>query len=204
MQNYSHPFIKHVRHQCKRYNCKFKLVYKARLDDLGENETCDGYFTEDPLELVVATRTYYTDFLSILVHEYSHFEQWIEGSDYSTSSYKVNHWDILNRWLQGENFTKRTVRRAIDVIRNYELDCERRSVENIKKYNLPINIPNYCKKASAYIYFHNFMKKRRLWEVEKGPCSFKSIIKEMPDTLTGNYSKTPRHIMKLYTKHLKP
>lgn len=207
MQNYRHPFVKHVRHQCKRYGCKLKLIYKELLEE-EDGSTCEGYFSDDPLELVVATRCLYTDFISTLVHEYSHFEQWIEESKYFAggkyfSGGKYNYHSILERWIGGENFTKKTIERTIDVVRNCELDCERRSVENIKKYNLPINIEKYCKNASAYIYFYNFIKKTRVWETKHKPSDCKKIIDIMPTDLSGNFSRTPRNIMKLYIKHLK-
>ena len=59
MQNYSHPFVKHVRHQCKRYGCELKLLYVDMLVDEDDGSTCDGYFREEPLELVVSTQKRY-------------------------------------------------------------------------------------------------------------------------------------------------
>jgi len=204
MQNYTHPFVKHVKQQCKRYGCKFSLTYKSNVICDDDDESCFGYFRDEPLELVVATRCLYTEFLSTLVHEYSHFEQWTEGSKFFSGG-RVNFdysWTIVQRWMDGEKFTNQTVKKAMDVVRACELDCERRSVENIKKYKIPVNVKNYCKRASSYIYFYNFVKKYKIWDTKHNPADFPVIIKEMPDNLNGDYTKTPRKIMKLYVKHL--
>jgi len=169
-----------------------------------DGDSCFGYFRDYPLELVVATRCLYSDFLSTLVHEYSHLEQWAEGSRFFSGG-RVNFdysWTIVERWLDGEKFTNRTIKKAIDIVRACELDCERRSIINIKKHNIPVNIENYCRRASSYIYFYNFVKKTKMWETKDDPSDFPAILKQMPTNLDGNYTRTPRKIMKLYIKHL--
>lgn len=202
MQNYQHPFVKHVKKECKRYGCKVKLIHNPIIVDEDKN-SFSGYFLDVPLELVVATRCHFTYFLSTLVHEFSHFEQWKEKSPYFINGKRhIDSWDITNRWIAGEDFTRRTIKKCINEVRNCELDCERRAVENIKKFNLPINIKSYCKKASAYIHFHNFMKRKRIWESKKNPTEIPKIVDMMPDNLDGDYSKTPRKIMRLYDKYL--
>jgi len=204
MQNYSHPFVKYVRHECRRYGCKLKLIYKSELVD-DDNSIYSGHFLDDPLELVVATRVLYTTFLSTLVHEYSHMEQWRDKSKYYVQGYRGwDSWDIMNRWLQGHEFKRTTINRSINVIRNCEVDCERRAIKNIKKFNIPVNIKSYCQKANVYIYFHNYIKKTRVWDCKKEPNDCPQILKAMPDNLDGDYSKMPRKIMRLYKKYVRP
>lgn len=202
MQNYSHPFVNHVKQECKRYGCKFKLIYKGDVRTSEDKDKLAGFFRDDPLELVVATRVMYTDFLSTLVHEFSHFEQWIDDPKSFAPLKKYDYRDIFYHWLYGREYSKRTIAKSIDYIRDLEVDCERRAVRNIARFKLPINIPRYCRNASAYIHFHNFVKRKRVWHTKNSPWDFKGILKLMPDNMDGDYTKTPRNIMRLYDKHL--
>lgn len=197
---YKHPFVKFVRRECKRHKVKLTLIHEEKLYD--DNMTCGGYFTDDPAELAVATKVIHKDFLSLLAHEYSHMTQWINKSPYFVGYKRFDKWDILDRWINGEDFKKNTVKRSINMVRDCELDCERRTVEVIKEHNLPIDIEEYCQRASAYIYFHNFMRITRKWEYKLIPSDIPGIVNKMPTTLDGDYSKTPRKIMNLFKKYM--
>jgi len=198
---YNHPFIKFVRHECKRYGVKFILQRTAEAS--GESQCC-GYFIDEPPTLEVATRILYTDFLSTLVHEYSHMMQWIDESPYFHKNYRgLDAWDITDRWIDGEDFKRKTVIKCIDTVRDCELDCERRAIETIKTHRLPIRIDKYCQKASAYMYFHNFMKISRQWDYKNYWDKMEYIAYKMPTDLSGDYSRTPRKVMRLFKKHLR-
>ena len=195
---YKNQFIKFVRRECKRHNVEFNLINEEVIRD-EDGTTYGGYFSHDPAELAVATKVLYKDLLSILAHEYCHMTQWIDKSPYFSGHKRFDSWDIVHRWLNGEDFKKTTVKKSINTVRDCELDCERRTIEIIKKHHLPINIEEYCQEASSYIYFHNFMKITRKWEYKRTP---KVITSKMPTTLDGDYSKTPRKIMNLFKKHM--
>jgi len=200
---YNHPFIKFVRHECRRYKVKFMLQHENEIKNQDEGAlSCGGYFTDTPAELAVATRISYTDFLSTLVHEYSHMTQWIDNSPYYIGHRGFDSWDIIERWINGEEFKKNTVKRCINIVRNCELDCDRRAIKIIKKHRVSININTYCQKSSAYIYFHNFMKITRKWEYKDIPSNKHQIINKMPTNLNGDYSRTPRKIMELFKKYM--
>ena len=143
MFKYSHKFFKHVKHECRRYNVKFILINKneIKLDNL----TCDAYFSVNPLELVLATRLLNSEFFSNLVHEFSHLEQWRDDSPYYINYNGMDTWTIINKWVQGYNYTKKTIKGAFNIYIDGEIDCERRAIENIKKFNIPLNIKHYCK-----------------------------------------------------------
>ena len=200
---YNHPFIKFVRHECRRYGVKFMLRRVDGLKGEEEEHSCGGYFNDDPPELAVATRILYTDFLSSLVHEYCHMIQWAEKSPYFIHGYRgLDSWDIMERWIDGEDFKKTTVKKCIDNVRDCELVCERRAVKILKEFKIPINTETYCQRAGAYIYFHNFIKLSRRWEYKSVPTHVDGIVNAMPPNLDGDYSSTPRKIMKLFRKHM--
>lgn len=200
---HNHSFIKFVRRECKRYGVKLTLKHVKRLPQGNEGETCGGYFIEDPLEIAVATKILYVDFLSILVHEYAHVTQWIDKSPFCVGYRNYDSWDIMDRWIGGEEFTRTTVHKSIDAVRDCELDCDRRAVMLIKKHKIPVNIERYCQKASAYMYLHNFIKKSRKWEYKKMPSQISAITNKMPTNLDGDYIVTPHAVTQLFKKYLR-
>lgn len=200
--NHKLLFIKHLKQECKRYKMKLKLVNTGFFED--ENEESGGYFIDDPLEIAITTQMYYVDFLSAIVHEFSHFEQWRDDSPYYIRGYKgLDAGDILARWLKGDNFKKSTIKQCTAIIRDCELDCERRAVANIKKYKIPINIKDYCRKASGDIHMYNFVNGSRRWNYKRFPNHMPIILKHMPDNLDGDFSKMSKELKDLYKKHLR-
>ena len=202
MNKFKHPFVKYVKQECKRIGCK--LIFRKSHEFKDEDGSCTGYFIDDPLELGVATKGKYHDFLETLVHEFSHLEQWRENSPFYIAGYRgLDSWTVLSKWLSGQEYKRKTVKKCLDIIRDCELDCDRKAVVNIKKFNIPIDVKAYSKKQSAYAYFHNFMKKSRKWEYKEYATGVPQIVKKMPDNLDGDYSKTPRRIMRLFDRHMK-
>lgn len=206
MDNYTKQFIKHVKHECRRYNMTLKKVQKNYITIDG-NIVC-GYFSNDPLEIVIAVgetpRSF--DWLDVLVHEFSHFEQWRDNDKtYIGTDYKKTTADnIVWNWIAGKNYTSDTVETCINKMKLCELNCERRTVKNIIKYSLPINITEYIQRANAYIHEYNYIKLTRRWNnpTKKSATDIPEIIKAMPTHLNGNYSRIPKKIIDLYDKHL--
>jgi hypothetical protein len=210
MKKYKHPFTLFVKKQCKKYGCKVIFADSNILpyDDSNDQNvvqnslmTYVGYFKEDPLEITIASKVSYIDFLSTLVHEFSHFEQWVDDYEYWNHN-KRDPSDILDRWLMGEDFKKITIKRCIDKIRDCELDCERRTIENIKKFNLPINIEDYCREASYILYHYNFLLYARDQKQRTTNKNVSSLIQMMPPNLDNDYKKIPRKIMTAYKRKL--
>jgi hypothetical protein len=199
-----HPFIKHVKRECRRYGVKLILasVDTYKDDDVDE---CGGYFSGDPLELLVAKKVRYKEFLGRLVHEYSHFEQWRDNSKYSGNGIKGNRsWRIVSNWIDGKTYERSIVIKAINTMRDCELDCNRRALKNIEKFRIPIDVDRFCKEASAYAYFHNYIKISRKWEYKKSTVEdIKPLRKIMPSNLDGNYIQLPKRVKELLDKHLR-
>ena len=149
-------FIKIVREKCKENNVKLLLKNTVKLK-LGKNSYCGGYFEDLGEKAVLSCAMKNPLALSILVHEFSHMEQWIDNVFQETGEYCSN----LERWLNGEEINN--IYNQIDRVKLMELDCERRAVKNIKKYNLPLNIQRYTQLANVYIFFYNYLKESRKW-----------------------------------------
>jgi len=186
-------FIKFVRSECKKYNvnCSLRRLKSVNLD--GDTLKCSGWFDESVPELVVAMNR--QDWIEILAHEYSHLTQWVD---------KIPLWEKSEKslscvwgWLQGENV--KNIKKHLSVVRDLELDNEKRTVNLIKKMNLDVDIDNYIKKANSYIQFYNYLNISRRWCVpNNSPYKNKRLIEAMPKKFSMNYNELPLRIKKIF------
>lgn len=103
----------------------------------------------------------------------------------------------MDRWLTGEEVED--VFDHIRTLRNLELDNEKRSVELIKRFDLPVDIKTYIKKANGYVYFYTWMMKTRRWsELENSPYSNENIINAMPEEFQEDYENIPDYVVKVF------
>ena len=136
--------------------------------------------------------------IPLLVHEFSHMQQWIENSKvWSYGKYL----DDVDRWLVGDDV--KDIDEKINKIQLLELDCERRAVKYILKYSLPINLKIYCQKANAYLFFYTWMRETRTWSRE-GNSSYADknieLRSKCPTKLKtiGYYRTIPKNIHKKF------
>lgn len=170
------------------------LVEFVHCDSLKTN----GYYDDANKVLAISINKPMEEWLRILVHEYSHTLQdkektkyWVKGQ----SSYtKFFEWQEDNQKLSKQELNKHC--RNAQML---ELECERKALQLIKKFNLPLNKKEYARKASAYIYFYLFVKKMKRWyKIGKEPYRNEKILSLMPDNLDGNYNKINKQLMQLY------
>ena len=186
-------FLDHVKKECKSHGIKLDLRKRSGYLRIGGNIKCSGYFDSENKQLVVATKR--TDWLDILVHEYAHLTQfadqcdaWVEGA--STT-------DEIDRWLGGEEIED--IERHIVACRNLELNNEKRSVEIIKKFDLPIDVERYTKKANGYVYFYTWMLRTRRWSKPgNSPYSNETVIEAMPNEFQEDYENLPDYVVRVF------
>lgn len=151
-------FIEYVQAKCKEHNIKVELRDVNKLKISG-NIYSGGYFMDNEYDgrakLIVAKKR--KDWLNLLLHEFCHAEQWIEN---------IKLWDKvrnnkMDEWLNGDKI--HYPHTHLDDMKLLELDCEKRAVQNIRKFNLPINIQEYTQKANSYVLFYNYIKETRNW-----------------------------------------
>jgi len=187
-------FIRHVKLECKKHNikCVLKNTKTVKLDGTSR---CSGYFDEE--SLVVAMNR--PDALQILVHEYCHLTQWVEQCDIWVTSTKNKSHDKLYRWLDGEEV--KGIEEAINICRDLELDNEKRSVKMIKRFNLPIDIDLYIKKANAYVQFYNYLSVSRKWCRPKNtPYKNDRLLENMSNKFNMNYNKLTNKLLKIFVE----
>lgn len=120
----------------------------------------NGYFDTEPFRLATARGKPVHDWLPILVHESCHMDQWFEQSPYWT---KETDAAAIKLELFLEGRIPKNIEDAFTAVLMLEADCERRSVEKIIKYDLPIDPIIYAQGANSYLFFHAWMYTYRKW-----------------------------------------
>jgi hypothetical protein len=113
----------------------------------------------------------------LFIHEFCHFLQWRDGPKKIHAGFDraAKFWDWLNN--------KRKINPGVDLLQELELDCEKRAVRLIKKYNLPVDITKYCQSANVYISSYLFIEEKRSWFKRSGASTNPDIYSYFPDTL---------------------
>jgi hypothetical protein len=196
MDKNTQTFIDYVKSECKKHKVKFK-PYKRGYVKLADGVKCGGFFDDSDHPAVLAFAQGREDFLGLMVHEYCHMTQWLE---------KIPLWkeaeDGLSRmwdWLSGTEVED--IDGAINIARNLELDNEKRTVEMIKKWNLPIDVNEYIKKANAYIIFYNYLRISRKWsDPTNSPYRNQNIVDAMSDKFDMDYENLSPELEELYKR----
>lgn len=120
--------------------------------------------------------------LPIFIHETCHMDQWIENSPLWLTS---NDYIVLDNWLSGISYPEDQIKTFIDKVIMLESDCEKRTIEKIKQFRLPIDTNYYAQRANAYLYFYQWVLKNRKW-CKTAPYEIEDIINEMPIIMKEN------------------
>jgi hypothetical protein len=185
-------FIVFVKKECKKHGvgCEIRKVKYVKMTP---KVKCSGWFDATNKKLVVAGL--HKNWLETFVHEYAHLTQWRDQCQPWTNA--LQSLELVDPWLNGEEVDG--INEHISLIRDLELDNEKRSVKLIKQHNLDIDLNDYIKKANSYIYFYNWIKVTRTWSKPgNSPYTNKRLLKVMPKTFRADYTKLPERIRKVY------
>ena len=197
-------FLEYVKETCCEHGIRFKSVDEANIT-LTNKEVVAGYFSDSPPILAVASGGNEIVWVATLVHEFSHLQQFLEHDPTYGGRYGNSTADrIVKKWMGGHDYKERTVERCLDIQKQCELNCERRAVTNIRKFDLPLDIAKYSQSASAYVHYFNYMKLTRRWNPPNGkfPTEIDEILEMMPLTLRGKYDRMSKKMTEMYDRHL--
>lgn len=165
---------------------------------------CNGYFDGETPTLACALGKDVSQWLIILLHESCHMDQWIEQVPAWTEN--DAGMENIDLWLNGDDDVDMSlIDKEIRLSMDCEIDCEKRTVEKIKKYGLQdiINIDEYIQKSNAYVLFYLWMRKNRRWyTVGKEPYNIASVVSVMPKTFDTDYTNLDPKIEKAYDENL--
>lgn len=196
-------FLDYVRAFCQEHKVKLELP-KSKAVKINEI-SCRGYFLDDPLVLCVSKHQDDLEFLEILVHEFSHLNQFLDKSKYWTDL-KVGDKKLTalyDEWLfQDRKLDDSEVEEYKNKIILMELDCEKRAVEFIKKFELNLNVSNYIKKANAYLLFYHLSKEFKTWfKIGSEPYRVKEVYEQMPDDFNLDHLNPPKEYLDIIEKN---
>lgn len=194
------PFVKNVKRRCKAHNIELVLS-PSRAVVLTDSFTtdCSGYFDEVNRVLAVACGKPFEQWIEILIHEYSHMEQFIHDDRWAYwSDCCARMWE----WIDGElELDDENLLYVINGMIDLESDCELRALTNIIKWDLPINKSRYQRKANLYLYSYRLMPIYRRFLT--GIYENEELINLCPKTISKKAKEVPKKvkdlILKLYT-----
>lgn len=185
-------FLQWVKDQCKKHGIKTRLNNVSYLK-LSGNIRCSGYFDETDRVLAVAMNR--KDWVEILVHEYCHLTQWVDGIDlWEKGGVGISK---VDEWLAGKRVAN--IKKYLGYNRDLELENEKRSVALIKEWGLNVDLDMYIKKANAYVQFYNYLYHSRKWSDPKNsPYGNQKVVEAMPTKFNLKYSEMSKRLLKLY------
>ena len=206
----NHPniqrLIKDVKEKCEKLGVTLFLSPEKSVV-LSENILSGGYFSDEtegetPVLACAMGQSNFEKAIILFIHESCHLDQWSEREQENSLWSKGDTMGLIDEWLDGEEISDSELDRAFNQSKDIEIDCEKRSVEKIKQYDLPINIEEYIQKANAYILFYNYLRKHRKWSIPGNPPYGDLIYPHAPNYWLDNYNEIPKELEEAYDKHL--
>lgn len=171
-------FLDDAYENLSKHGVKVTLVPSRHIKIYGTK--ISGYFDETSLK--VARKS--SRWLGVFAHEYSHFQQWIEKDPKYTKTANISVEDIIKDFKKGKYI--RNFNEKMEAVRAMEHDCEKRTIQTIKDYKLPINIGTYTQQANTYICYYHAVEFKKSLDNRKN-IFHPNIIKHMPKTLQSRY-----------------
>jgi len=183
-------FISDLEEKCLEHNITLFTPNTPGVLYPGESIQTNGYFDPEKRILACATGKELNQWLLILIHESSHMDQFIEKDPVFDVLLGL---DETFKWINGletPDFVKidEEIKNGIAV----EVNCEKRTVEKIKKYGLEFiaSADVYTQKSNAYALFYLWMRQKRSWyKIGFEPYNIESVYTKMPKTFDIDYTK---------------
>lgn len=128
--------------------------------------------------LTIATGGEKQIWLEVFLHETCHLDQRQERPQWFDSRDKLV--TKLDQWLSNEKGIDISWDEVAKIV-ELEYDCEKRAIQKIKDFGLPINVEEYSQKANSYLASYTKTFKDRKWDSAPytDPKRWKSYDKEL-------------------------
>lgn len=190
-------FIVNEINKANEYGISIILENKKVVYLEGDNNGSAGYFDHISKTLKVSTKRSLDSFIGLFVHESCHMDQFIE--DPISWKYITDQYQIYYNYIDGEQkYNNDILQEAVVTVLENELDCEKRSIRKIKKYELPIDIKEYKQKANCYIYsLYYYFTIRKWYDDFQNDDKWKIA----PINFRKDYTKIPKNLFKIFHEH---
>ena len=187
-------FEEYARNYCEKHDKTITLVpQKTVWQEEFKDFKCAGFCDGD--EMVIATKN--PKFHTVFVHEFSHLTQaveripiWYESGDIWSAIQKgkvsLKHWDEFVKVIAVER------------------DCERRTLNLIKKFN--ITSPEiYAQNANIYLYYYQYVFMTECWSRRKSLYECKELRSIIPTKLlsANHFSNINMEVMTCFFNYFK-
>jgi len=183
-----------VDEKCKKHKINFRLSGGKSLN--ADGARCGGWFDDSNKELAIALDMPLKWSLSILLHEESHLDQWLDPTSVWYNYGIYNSFPRFFSWLTKESELRDPLKEARKII-ILEADCEKRTLRKIKKrWSHIIDFEVYSRSANAYMFSYLWMAKTRKWI---GSCVKQHhFLKNFPIKMQKQYEFLPEKYLKLF------
>lgn len=182
-------FILDLKERCNKNDIELLITNTPGIPyTIGEGMMVNGYFDENIRTLACAAGKPIERWLTILIHESCHMDQFLENIPEWCQNPGLEQTD---RWLSGEEVDAKILDAEMVGSMAVEIDCEKRTVEKIKEWGFDsfINVDEYIQKSNAYILFYLWMREHRKWyEIGSEPYNLPQIVGMMPKTFDIDYT----------------
>jgi hypothetical protein len=182
--------------KCQENDRHFKLVGLPYLRYAGGK--CSGYC--DHTGLTVAIKKDLKEWILVLIHEDAHLDQLLEESPLWFNEFAETN--DIEVWVKNKRTRNNRIDKFFEATIALELDCEKRSVEKIKKYKLPVNVEEYIRKSNAYLFSYMITRINRRWF--EFPYRIPQIYEKMPNKFLNlkDYLNKNHPLLSLYNYEL--
>lgn len=167
---------------------------------LNLNGRCGGYFDSANKVLAVAIGVKNIGkILALAEHEATHcFSQFLNPRSIWHKKGIMTKHARFSYYLSGQKIYK--PKDCMLATANLELDCERKTLRALKKWQKYVNLESTTKRANSYILSHWHMLETKKWPTNT-PYDRK-ILKHCPSSLIKNVQDVPENLMKAFGKYL--
>lgn len=199
----THPgvkeFIADTKKIAKKNKIKIRISKAEFVRDAASTSKSIGYFDSHNRELASSNYNHLPTFVRNFVHESCHMDQFLQNR-YLWDKCEPGY-NLFFDWIEeGTEYPVEVLDEAVHDIIRIELDCEKRSVDKIEKYNLPLDVKDYIKRANAYLYGYLFFRKHKIWI----PAIYNNAaaVKASPGRFAKNYKHIPRNLEKIFNRYI--
>lgn len=154
----------------------------------------DGYFSQHSKELAIAIDVDPFYGIGVLLHEFSHMNQWVEAKA-GQNTLGGQLWRRIDRL---EEESKEWYLSTMKL----ELDAERRAIRLLKRYGIGTKKERaaYIKGAALYVTAHHVMAERKKWFKDDIHlfAEAKQVPHLLPEDLSSDFATPPEGELKKF------
>jgi hypothetical protein len=188
-----------INEKCAKHGVKFRVSSGSVVYSGGGS--CGGFFSDSPKELAIAVNKPLKWVIATLVHEDSHFDQWLNRQSIWHNQKVSRNFNSFFDWLLKIKNIKNPTETAKHVIA-LESDCERRSIKKIKKrWSHIISPETYAQSANAYMFSYLYMAQSRKWISETIEIKNKCFYRNFPQKILSKFENLSEEYFELFQRY---